>query len=93
MDIQRVRTLTTGKMHTDIADVYEDIYRLVGEAGIVTHMIPNAIRALRPFLLRRLPDPRFWNGEYDPTHVGDVPVAPLNADELTQFFLTFARGR
>lgn len=93
MDIQRVRTLTTGKLHTGIADVYEDIYLLVGEAGIVTHMIPNAIGALRPFLFRRLPDPRFWNDEYDPTHVGNVPVAPLNEDEREQFFRALARGQ
>ena len=50
MDIQRIRNLTTGSLHTDMDHVYKDIEYIVGEKGIMTHMIPNACSSLEPYL-------------------------------------------
>ena len=64
MDIQRLRNLTTGRLHTHITDVYQDIEFFTGEKGIMTHMIPNAHRALEPYLREAVTDARlddvFW---------------------------------
>ena len=75
MNIQRLRNLTTGKMHTKIDDIYEDIEFFTGEKGVMTHMLPNAREAMLPYLKENLPDERYWNNEYDPKHIGDVFVA------------------
>ena len=78
MDIQRLRNLTTGKLHTDIGHVYQDIEYLTGESGIMTHMLPNAWRALDPYLRTVVPDTRLWDGQHDPSHTGDIDVPPMD---------------
>ena len=45
MDVQRLRNLTTGRLHTEIGHVYEDLGRIAGDDGIMTHMIPRVMRA------------------------------------------------
>ena len=89
MDIQRVRNLTTGRLHTDIGCVYQDIEYLVGAEGIFTHMLPNASRALEPFLRKRITDPRFWEDKYDTTHAGEIEVAPLTEEEQKEFWQSY----
>ncbi len=93
LDIQRIRNLTTGKLHTSVGDIYLDIEFFVGEAGIMTHMIPSAYRALKPFLKSRFLDTRFWDDQYDPTHTGFVLVYPLDKFEKATFWKTFAEFR
>eukprot|EP01008_Symbiontida_sp_HLA12_P000737 NODE_174_length_1166_cov_2.128476_g171_i0.p2 GENE.NODE_174_length_1166_cov_2.128476_g171_i0~~NODE_174_length_1166_cov_2.128476_g171_i0.p2 ORF type:complete len:111 (-),score=12.21 NODE_174_length_1166_cov_2.128476_g171_i0:451-783(-) len=92
MDIQRIRNLTTGKLHTDISHVYQDIEFLTSEAGIMTHHLGAAAVALRPFLVERLTDARFWDGKYDTSHQGDVEVHPLTEEELKLFWPAFEQG-
>lgn len=48
LDIQRVRNLTTGRLHTKMDDIYEDIEFLTGEKGIMTHMLLRAREAMMP---------------------------------------------
>lgn len=91
MDIQRLRNLTTGQLHTKIDDVYTDIEYLVGEKGVMTHMLPAANRALAPYLRTVVPDERFWDGEHDPSHVGEVDVPPMDTEEQEQFWMRFAQ--
>lgn len=76
MEAQRLRNLTTRYLHTHISHVYEDIEAITGMPGVMTHMLPNAAKALEPYLREVVPDPKFWNDKYDPTHAGtvDVPV-------------------
>ena len=82
MDIQRLRNLTTGRLHTKMEDIYADIERLTGAEGVMTHQLPNACRALEPYLREKVTDARFWDGEYDTTHTGEIDVPPM--DEAAQ---------
>lgn len=80
MDIQRLRNLTTGRLHTEMGHIYEDIGIITGETGLMTHMLPRAMRAVEPWLREHVKDERFWNGEYDTTHIGEFDL-PESTDE------------
>lgn len=86
MDIQRLRNLTTRKLHTTVADVQEDYEFLTANDGIMTHMIPNVYLAVEPWLKEQVDDPKFWNGEHDPDHTGDYPIEPMTVDEQAEMF-------
>lgn len=81
MDIQRIRNLTTEVLHTKMADVYEDLEYITGERGLMTHMLPNINRAVRPWLQEQITDPRFWIEELDESHTGDFPLRQMTAAE------------
>lgn len=86
MNIQRLRNLTTGKLHTEIGSVYEDLGIILGETGLMTHMLPRALRAVEPWLREYVTDPRFWNGAYEPTHVGEIALpVPSESDRKAMF--------
>lgn len=91
MDIQRVRNLTTGILHTKMEHLYEDIEFITKSPGIMTHHLGPASQALDPYLRAQLPDPRFWNGEFDLMHTGDVEIVQLNEKQLEEFFTQFAK--
>lgn len=90
MDIQRLRNLTTGRLHTEIGDVYQDIETIVGESGIMTHMLPNAARALEPYLRKFAPDESLWLDVYDPAHIGEIDVPPMNDEERMEFWSRYS---
>ncbi len=90
MDIQRLRNLTTGRLHTDIAHIYQDIEYITGAEGIMTHQLPNASAALRPYLESVVLDARFWDGIYDTTHVGEIELFPMSADELAVYWQRYS---
>lgn len=90
MDIQRLRNLTTGKLHTKITHVYEDIEIITGTPGLMTHQIPNALTALKPWLLANVTDPRFWDDRFDITHVGDIELPEMTDDERDALLERFA---
>lgn len=88
MDIQRLRNLTTGRLHTKIDHIYEDLGIITGETGLMTHMLPRAMRAVEPWLRIHVTDPRFWDCEYDVTHIGDFELPEsTHADRLQMFRL------
>jgi hypothetical protein len=74
MDIQRLRNLTTGRLHTDIGCIYEDLEWITGQSGLMTHMLPRALNAVTPWLREHVTDPRFWDDAFDPLHVGEVEL-------------------
>lgn len=90
MNIQRLRNLTTRRLHTQMADIYADIEYLTGAEGIFTHMLPNAVQALEPYLREKAPDPRLWDGKFDETHTGEVDVPPMAGEDLKQFWQRYA---
>jgi len=90
MDIQRLRNLTTGRLHTEIGHVYEDLGFLTGEDGLMTHMLPRAIRAVEPWLREQVTESRFWDEEYDTTHTGDIDLAKPTKEDQKLFFERFA---
>lgn len=93
MDIQVLRNLTTGRLHTEITDVYEAIEFFISEPGIMTHQLPSARAALLPFLREQFTDPRLWDDQYDPSHTGEVDAAPLNREQLQKFWYGFRVAR
>lgn len=74
MNIQRLRNLTTGRLHTEVAHIYEDLGQITGEDGLMTHMLPRVMDAVKPWLQKHVTDPRFWDGEYDTEHVGECDL-------------------
>lgn len=86
MDIQRIRNLTTHRLHTKMEDIYRDIEFIVGEEGIMTHMLPNAVGAMTPYLKEQITDPRFWDDQFDPTHVGEVELLPMTLRDQQEFW-------
>jgi len=82
MDIQRLRNLTTGRLHTKMGDIYKDLGLLTGEKALMTHMLPRALDAVKPWLIENVKDVRFWDGEYDTTHTGEIDLPETtNADK------------
>ncbi len=92
MDIQRLRNLTTGRLHTNMSHIYQDIEYFTGEEGIMTHMLPNACRALEPYLKKKLKDIRFWDGKYDTSHTGNIDIKPMDKKEREDFFKQYAKS-
>lgn len=80
MDIQRLRNLTTRRLHTEMRHIYDDLETITGERGLMTHMLPKVLRSVEPWLREHIADPRFWNGEYDPAHVGEYEIPDPTAD-------------
>ena len=91
MKIQRLRNLTTGHLHTNMGDIYEDIAAITGEDGIMTHQLPNAFRALLPWLKDKISDQRFFEDKHDPNHVGEFELPAMTPEEKGEFFQRFAK--
>ena len=86
MDIQRLRNLTTHRLHTKMGDIYEDLGYLIGEDGIMTHMLPRVMDAVEPWLREHLSDSRYWDGKYDTTHTGEYELPePTESDRAEMF--------
>ena len=90
MKTQRLRNLTTGRLHTQMDDIYEDVEYLTGEQGVMTHMLPRAAEALEPYIRAHVPDPRFWDGKFDLSHVGDVDIPPMGKQDRAAFWKRYA---
>lgn len=93
MDIQRLRNLTTGMLHTKVEHVYEDIEYLTNTSGLMTHQIPNAIRAIEPWLRQQVTKLRFWDGKCDTTHIGRFEIQPMTAKEKAEMLERFGAMR
>lgn len=86
MEVQRLRNLTTGILHTEMGHIYEDVEILTGEKGVMTHMLPRAMRAMEPILRARLKDDRFFQKVWDKEHFGEVDMKPFVAHEMAAFW-------
>ena len=89
MQIQRLRNLTTGRLHTEIQHVYEDLETLTGESGLMTHMLPNVMKAVEPWLRQHVTDERFWDGKHDTSHVGTIELPTPTAKDRNAMFERF----
>lgn len=81
MEAQRLRNLTTGRLHTEMDHIYLDIELLTGMKGVMTHMLPNIMRAMMPWLREQVTDSRYWDEEYDTTHGGNYQIQPMSEIE------------
>jgi hypothetical protein len=61
--------------------IYEDLGTITGETGLMTHMLPRAMRACEPWLRHHVTDLRFWDGEYDLTHTGETDLPEPTSDD------------
>ena len=86
MDTQRRRNLTTGRLHTKMEDIYKDVEFLTGAEGVFTHQLPNAFRAMQPWLRERVTNARFWDEKYDTTHTGETAIEPMTEYEQAEFW-------
>jgi hypothetical protein len=86
IEAQRLRNLTTGRLHTDIGHVYQDLEFITGEKGLMTHMLPNVMRAVEPWLKEQVTDEKFWDGEFDTDHSGEEFLRPMSEKERVEFF-------
>lgn len=84
MDIQRLRNLTTGRLHTEMEHFYQDLELITGMEGLFTHMLPRAWRAIVPWLRENVKDSRFWDDEYDVTHVGEYELPTPTTEERAE---------
>jgi hypothetical protein len=81
MDCQRLRNLTTGRLHTEMDHIYQDLEFIIGEKGLMTHMLPRVMDAIEPWLIQQVTEPRFWDGEYDTSHTGFYPLRAMTQEE------------
>ena len=73
--------------------IYEDLALITGESGLMTHMLPRAMRACEPWLREHVTDQRFWDGQFDVTHTGELPLpTPNEADRRVMFELFAAQS-
>lgn len=68
--------ITTGFLYTEMGDIYK-FFNDVVEPGIMTHMLPNSMRAIEPILRTKLPANLF-----------DIPYTPEIANEQVEFEFT-----
>lgn len=78
---QRLRNLTTGRLHTCMPNIYADLAAFTGIQPL-THQLPALLDAIAPYLKSKLTDPRFWDNKYDPTHVGETEIDAMSPQEL-----------
>ena len=84
MDKQRLRNLTTCRLHTEMSFIYEDLEYITGMSGLMTHMLPNVMRAVEPWLKEQVTDEEYWDGEYNPNLKGEYPLEPMNEEERAE---------
>ena len=70
-------------------DIYEDLETISGIEGLFTHMLPNAAKAITPWLNEHVKDPRFWDDKYDITHTGDYPLPVTTEDDKIVIQIAF----
>ena len=90
MKIQRLRNLTTRRLHTEMGHIYEDLGIITGETGLMTHMLPRACNAVEPWLRKHVIEARFWDGKYDPSHVGEIELPTPTEDDRKAMFERYA---
>lgn len=84
----RLRTLTTGLLHTEPKHVYEDIKFFTG-VDVLTTQMADAVDSMQPILKRRLHDGAYWNGKVELHHTGWEVVRSFNIQEREEFWVRF----
>lgn len=91
MTNQRLRNLTTGILHTSLEHVFEDIQTITGKKQVKKNQFLNALKAMEPYLRRVCTDQRLWQHHYDPEHLGDTEVVPMELDEQEKFWRSYKK--
>ena len=64
--------------------IYQDLGYIVGDDGLMTHMLPRVMDAIEPWLRLQVTDARFWDDKYDKTHTGEYPLRAMTSEESTE---------
>jgi hypothetical protein len=80
-EAQRLRNLTTERLHTKMDDIYTDICLVMGLPSIMTHSLPAANKAIAPWLHKHVKEPSFWDGSYNPGLKGIVYLPDPTPEE------------
>lgn len=91
MDVQRLRNLTTGIVHTEDEHIPQDIEFLTGVPGVTGEMIPTAIKALKPWLHSQIDDDSMWGSFINTSDQGELDIEPMKYSEKKAFFKRFAK--
>jgi len=70
--------------------IYEDLGIITGETGLMTHMLPRAMRACEPWLREHVTEPRLWDGKYDTTHTGELELPTSSEADRKAMFERYA---
>ena len=84
IDSQRLRNLTTGRLHTEMTHIYDDIGWLF-DMSFFTHQLPSAYKVILPWLKENVKDPRYFDGKYDVTHVGSYDLPEPTEEDRRNF--------
>lgn len=85
----KLRNMTTGRLHTEIGDVYKFIEEYTGEKGIMTHHIPSACPPIQTILKRHL-SAEWFTDEWIKTGLDEVVEIPyMTEDERKEFWEAF----
>ena len=88
----RVLNLTTLILHTKMEDVYEDIERITGMPGVMTHQLPAAGKALLPYLRQHLGGAPVWEKDLGCVGLDEEPaytIPVLAGEDLACFQQAF----
>ena len=91
IDCQRLRNLTTGRLHTEMSHIYQDLEMFSGWDSLFTHQLPRVNKALRPWLTEVVEDERFWDGQYDVSHIGTAVVRMPTPEERAVFAVRYGQ--
>lgn len=91
IDCQRLRNLTTGRLHTEMSHIYQDLEMFSGWDSLFTHQLPRVMKALRPWLKEVVEDERFWDGQYDVSHTGTAVVRMPTSEERAVFAVRYGQ--
>jgi hypothetical protein len=85
----KLRNVTSGRLHTNIGDVYQFYTEYCGADGIMTHHIPSAFQALLPILKSKLSE-EWFTDEWIKTGLDEpVEVPEMTQDEKDKFWESF----
>lgn len=91
IDCQRLRNLTTGRLHTEMSHIYQDLEMFSGWDNLFTHQLPRVMKSLLPWLKEVVEDQRFWDGQYDVSHTGNVVVRMPTPEERAVFAVRYGQ--
>lgn len=81
MDKQRLRNLTTTRLHTKMEHIYKDLEFITGMEGIMTHMLPNVMKAVLPWLKEIVTDDEYWDDKFNQELEGEFNINPMSKDD------------
>ena len=84
MEAIRLRNLTTGRLHTEMGHIYEDLELITGMKGLMTHMLPRALKSVEPWLRAVVTSREYWDGEFNPDAEGHFILRDATKEEQAE---------